>query len=114
MEKQMNLNEFQELAMRTAKELPENLDALHVIAGLAGEVGELSDAIKKHHVYNQPIDLQNIAEELGDILWFTAYAANVYGMNLSDIAENCIGKLAMRYPEGYSDINAKARMDKDG
>ena len=108
----MNLYEYQELSMRTAKPLNRDKAILHCIVGLADEVGELASAIKKAEIYDQKIDFENIAEEIGDILWRTSYAAHVFGMSLETIARQNIEKLAKRYPEGYSDFHACARIDK--
>lgn len=108
----MHIHEFQSLANRTAKELPLDKAILHVITGLSGEVGELSDAIKKSEIYNQPWDLENVAEELSDVLWFVAYACNVFGFSMETIARQNIEKLAKRYPHAYSDHHAFVRLDK--
>lgn len=110
----MNISEYQSLAMRTAKDLPLHTALLHVATGLAGEVGELCDSIKKSEVYDRQHDMNNYKEELGDILWFVAYASNVFGFSLETIARENIEKLATRYPEGYSDFHAAARLDKEG
>ena len=79
---------------------------------MADEVGELASAIKKAEVYGQKYDFENIEEELGDILWDTAYAANVFGMSLETCARKNLDKLAKRYPDGYSDERAAQRLDK--
>lgn len=110
----MNISEYQALAMRTAKDLPRDKALLHVVVGLMDEIGELAGAIKESEIYGKPMDFENIAEELGDILWRTAYAANHYGMALETIARMNIEKLVKRYPEGYSDYHAAARLDKGG
>ena len=108
----MNISEYQALAIRTAKDLPLHTALLHVTTGLAGEVGELCDSIKKAEVYGNPHDMENYAEELGDLMWFVAYAANVFGFSLETVARKNIEKLAARYPDGYSDFHASARLDK--
>lgn len=108
----MHIHEFQSQAMRTAKELPKQVALLHVVSLLADEIGELASAIKKAEVYGQAYDFNNIEEEIGDILWGTAYAAHVFGMSLETCARHNIGKLAMRYPGGYSDELAAQRLDK--
>jgi NTP pyrophosphatase (non-canonical NTP hydrolase) len=110
----MNISEYNELALRTAKDLPREKALLHVLAGLAGEVGELADAIKRAEIYNNTLDLENIAEEISDCLWFVTYTANVFGLSLETIARLNIEKLATRYPDGFSDYHAAARLDKEG
>lgn len=109
----MQISEYQALANRTAKELPLHKALLHVTTGLAGEVGELSDAIKKAEIYGKDWDMENIAEELADVMWFVAYACNVFGFSMETIARENIEKLATRFPEGYSDFHAAARLDKE-
>ena len=108
----MHIHEFQSLAMITAKELPRQVALLHLVSLLADEVGELASAIKKAEVYQQKYDFENIEEEIGDILWATAYAANVFGMSLETCARKNLDKLAKRYPDGYSDEKATQRLDK--
>jgi NTP pyrophosphatase (non-canonical NTP hydrolase) len=108
----MNLYDYQALAMRTAKELPREKAILHMIVGLADELGELSSAIKQSEIYGNPTDFINISEEIGDLLWRVAYAAHVFGFSLETVARMNIEKLAIRYPDGYSDFHANARLDK--
>jgi NTP pyrophosphatase (non-canonical NTP hydrolase) len=49
---------------------PHTCDRLHMAVGIAGEAGELLDAIKKGFAYNKPLDRANIVEELGDTLFY--------------------------------------------
>ena len=108
----MDFNEYQALANRTAKPLEPTDNLLHAALGLAGEAGEFVDAVKKHYIYNKPLDRENLIEEVGDILWFCALAAKELGHPLGTIAEENIDKLRKRYPSTYSDEHAHARMDK--
>ena len=109
----MNFYDYQTLANRTAKELTFKDGLTHAGLGLTGEAGEFADAAKKHIVYNQSVDFANLREEIGDILWYCAYAANVLGFSLETIARLNIEKLAKRYPGEYSDVYAAERMDKN-
>ena len=108
----MRLNDYQTLANRTAKDLGENMDLMHVALGLAGEAGEFVDAVKRHLIYAKPLDVENAAEELGDSLWFIALGAKRLGISMEDLAKQNIEKLSKRYPEKYSDELAHARLDK--
>jgi NTP pyrophosphatase (non-canonical NTP hydrolase) len=91
-------------------EFKENLR--HVTYGLCGEAGEFADAIKKHDIYDQELNVDNALEELGDVLWYVALGAEAFGVQMEDIADACIKKLQKRYPEKYSDDLAKRRLDK--
>jgi len=42
----------------------------HMSSGVAGEAGELLDAIKKHVFYNAPLNMENVIEELGDMEFY--------------------------------------------
>lgn len=70
----MNIEQYAPLARRTLKELPYHQHIIHMALGLAGEMGELLDALKKHLVYVKPLDTTNLTEELGDDYW---YAGNL-------------------------------------
>jgi NTP pyrophosphatase (non-canonical NTP hydrolase) len=109
----MDLFTYQQLALRTAKDLETPLAELqHALLGLTSETGELADVVKKHVIYGRDLDKENIAEELGDILWYLAIGAESVGTTLEEIANANIAKLKTRYPEKYSDKLAAERLDK--
>lgn len=86
--------------------------ALHAAVGIAGESGEILDAMKKTWIYEKPLDLVNIIEECGDCLFYIAALLDQYGFTLGYAAAN-YEKLARRYPYGYTDQAAIARADKE-
>lgn len=106
------LNEYQTLALRTAKRGFVQHDLIHVALGLSGEAGEFADAIKKNIIYKQPLDDANAAEELGDLLWYVALGAAALGLTLEDVANLNVTKLQQRYPQKYTDELAAMRLDK--
>jgi NTP pyrophosphatase (non-canonical NTP hydrolase) len=85
---------------------------LHAAVGLAGEAGELLDAIKKTWVYGKPLDAENVREEAGDALFFILALCHVQGWSLDDVIAANVAKLRKRYPQGYTDAAAAARADK--
>lgn len=98
--KAMTLNEYQQLAMRTAKNRGDMVHSLTVGAlGLSGETGEVAEILKKHLFHGRPLDLEHFAEELGDVLWYIARLAEGAGTSLEVIARANVEKLAKRYPE---------------
>ena len=109
----MSLNNYQKQAIRTAKIEGFKFNITHAAMGLAGEAGEFTDCIKKYVIYGQSLDRINAVEELGDILWFVALACESLGVDMQTIADLNIGKLAKRYPEKYTDLNAELRLDKN-
>lgn len=85
----------------------------HAALGIAGEAGELVDAIKKHVIYGKPLDLANVREEIGDIRFYIEALCNVLDLNDQTIIQENINKLAKRYKDlTYSSGAAIERADK--
>lgn len=92
---------------------PHQLHLLHMILGVAGEVGELVDVLKKHVMYGKPLDREHVIEELGDIEFYLQGLRNGLRMNRWEIVERNVAKLSKRYSAGsYSDQQAISRKDK--
>ena len=75
--------------------------------GLAGEAGEVANKIKKimrdrnGDVNNLPIELkEDIANELGDCLWYISALATDLGIGLDGIAVENLKKLQKRKEQG--------------
>lgn len=92
---------------------PQQADLLHMAIGISGEAGELLDAVKKHTVYQKPIDRANVVEELGDLCWYMQGVMNNLDITLDEILAHNRAKLAKRY-EGlvFTKEAAIARADK--
>ena len=88
------------------------LRLVHAAMGIAGEAGEVVDAVKKHWVYGKPLDTENVLEECGDILFYVSACLNLCGYSLNDAMAHNVAKLSKRYPDGYTDAAAIARADK--
>ena len=109
----MEINEYHVLAMRTAKDMgSEKMNLIHAAMGLSSDAGEFVDCIKKHAIYGKELDRDNAIEELGDVLWFVALAADTLGLTFRQIMRANIEKLIKRYPDKYSDQAAIERADK--
>ena len=112
----MTLNDYQQLALRTAAPregegaVTAGHDLLHAGFGLASEAGEYIDVLKKQHAYGKPLDLVNLREEIGDILWYCAIACRGLGITLEDAAQVNIAKLAQRFPDRFT---AEAALNRD-
>lgn len=114
----MNLSDYQALAMRTkSKTQLDNSKALNCAClGIAGESGEFIDLVKKIQYQGkfQSFEVDNkLFEELGDILWYLALAADSLDFSLSDIATYNIQKLKRRYPTEFSPDLAQKRLDEN-
>lgn len=69
--------------------------------GLAGEVGEVVDIIKKDRYQAQPLDREKLKNEIGDVLWYLTNLTASLGMTLQEVAESNSAKLRKRYPDGF-------------
>lgn len=86
---------------------------LHMAVGIAGEAGELLDAIKKAVVYRKPYDRQNIIEELGDLEFYMEGLRQSLGITRQETLSANFEKLEERYKgHQYSDQAAQERADK--
>lgn len=72
-----------------------------MVIGISTEAGELLDAYKKHFAYGKPLDIVNVAEEIGDQLWYQANLCVMLDLNPEEIMYRCIQKLKQRYPEKF-------------
>jgi NTP pyrophosphatase (non-canonical NTP hydrolase) len=100
----MELNQYQQLALRTAGHREDAQKTLtNTALGLAGESGEVADLIKKALFHGHPLDREALYKELGDVLWYLAVMADALGYNLGEIAQANVDKLRARYPEGFSE-----------
>lgn len=82
---------------------------LHGAIGLCTESGELADALKKHIFYAQPLNTENVFEELGDILWYIAIICNEMNWPLEEVMAANIAKLKVRYPQKFTEHAAANR-----
>lgn len=92
---------------------PFRCELTHMAIGIAGEAGELLDAVKKHVIYNDPINMVNVIEELGDIEFFLEGIRQLLKIERQECLDENIRKLSIRYGElTYSDKAAQQRADK--
>ena len=106
----MEISKYQAEAARTCANIDGGiLDDLHMVLGMQTEAAEIADAYKKTIAYKKELDLVNVKEELGDILWYIANMCNMHGWDLRDIMQTNIDKLKARYPEKFTEQHALNR-----
>ena len=98
----MTLKEYQERALETdqARDGPADEKAIMVpLLGLAGETGSLLTEYKKRFREGKAYQIfkDRIAEELGDILWYVSSIASKAQLNLEEIADLNLHKIASRW-----------------
>src|SRR5262249_43469004 len=106
METTLTFREYQKQAILTNRVQGNDLQSIVVpLLGLAGEAGSLLSEYKKWMREGdryRPFTDQ-VAEELGDILWYLANIADKVGLDLQEIAEENLAKIADRFRAEQSD-----------
>jgi NTP pyrophosphatase (non-canonical NTP hydrolase) len=98
----MVFREYQDAAGRTSAASDDyQVDTLVAALGLCGEAGEVAELIKKHMGHGKRVDTLELADELGDVLWYLTDLASRYGLDLGQIAARNVSKLRDRYPLGF-------------
>lgn len=100
----MTMNEYQDAAHVTAQYPQYNIHDVvsYVGLGIAGEAGEIANKLKKSLRGDYVLDEQanQIADEIGDCLWYLSELALQLGFELDNIAQANIKKLAWRQTNG--------------
>lgn len=94
----LDMDEYQNQARRYAIYKKE-FRIVYPTLGLTEEAGEVSGKISKW-MRDGNIDKDEVAKELGDVLWFAAMLAEDLGYPLSDIAQMSLDKLESRKKRG--------------
>ena len=95
----LTMDTYQQQAKATAV-YPEVKADQYLIAGLAGEVGELASIFAKHWRGDGDLNHDHAKAELGDVLWFVAMLAEQLDTDLSTVAQGNLNKLADRANRG--------------
>jgi NTP pyrophosphatase (non-canonical NTP hydrolase) len=96
----MRFSEYQERSRATAVYPDAGSNIVYPALGLCGEAGETAEKVKKA-IRDDAGTLTEerraaIAAELGDVLWYAAQLATEAGLDLEEIAEANLEKLASR------------------
>jgi NTP pyrophosphatase (non-canonical NTP hydrolase) len=89
----MLIEEYQELAFKTALETAKN--PAYMVANLTSEAGEVAGKYAKW-IRDGVLDEAGMQKEVGDVLWQIAGLSTVMGWSLADVASQNLKKLAQR------------------
>lgn len=100
----MDFKEYQKKSVETVVDLGERDNLIHFTFGLAGEVGEVTERIKKVHrdkdfKFDED-DYKYLEKEIGDILWYVSQLATALNLSLEEIAVKNTDKLQSRKKRG--------------
>jgi len=100
----MTFEEYQKESRKTAIYPNSGNNFVYPVLGLAGEVGEVAEKVKKAFRDDGGVmsDERKAAlrGELGDVLWYVAQVATELGLSLEDVAKGNIEKLFSRKERG--------------
>ena len=113
----MNDKEYSDYVYGLAAKVDVNLgrqmsDMMHGAIGLAGESGELLDAVKRHVYYGKDLDMVNSLEECGDAVFYLTLFLRGMSLTLQDAIDSNVRKLNKRYPHGFNKSDCENR-DKE-
>ena len=64
-------------------------------------------------IYQKPLDVENVKEELGDLLFYMSNLMQSVGLSFEEVLQHNVDKLSVRYSSGkYSNTQAQERADK--
>lgn len=100
----MEMDDYQQAALRTARDKDAPDEFMHLVLGLVGEAGEIAEKVKKLVRDKRgdlaQLDRDDMAAELGDVLWYAAVLANFLDISFDDVARRNVDKLADRQRRG--------------
>lgn len=107
-------NEYQKKALYYEQGMGEQQNRLaNGLMGMNGEAGEAIDILKKHWYQGHELDVDHLAKELGDVLWYVSLSSDAIGYSLEEIMEMNLKKLAARYPNGFESDKSINRKEGD-
>ena len=107
----MDSKDFIKDAIKTESNQFHNVDPriIHAVSGLVTEAAEMQDALKKSMFYGKELDIVNLKEESGDILWYLAILFDELDTDFETEMARVIKKLKTRYPDKFNSNNALNR-----
>ena len=100
----MTFEEYQNISRKTAIYPNQDRNFIYPTLGLVGEAGEVAEKVKK--ILRDQAGIitedkkQELAKELGDVLWYLAQLATELGLSLENVAASNMAKLKSRQDRG--------------
>ena len=94
--KEKSLMDIYQQSTREFIKYPHDQELYYLTLGLTSEVGEVADKLKKSIRDGHELDVEGVAYELGDCLFYLARLADHFKFNLSKVADMNMQKLSSR------------------
>jgi NTP pyrophosphatase (non-canonical NTP hydrolase) len=112
------LHDYEEFVLKLASPQSTETPEMQLVLGglgLCGEAGEFADHTKKVVFHGQPLKKEEAVKDLGDVMWYLAFAARTIGSSLQEVIDGNVEKLSARYPDGVFDKDrSHAQGEEDG
>lgn len=95
----MTFDQYQAAALRTANP---RLDLWYALAKMQIEAGEALQLHCKEEYHGKVYSREMMVEEIGDVLWHVALAAQELGVTMDAIAAANVAKLRARHGDSYN------------
>lgn len=110
--KVLSMGEYQKKAFTSLQSHTDKKDeVLNWVIGMSEEAGEVASLLKHEYWGGEPASKERVAEELGDELWYLTALASSFDIDLNEIAQRNLDKLAERHPDGFSNERSIKRHD---
>ena len=100
----MKISDYEKLAIRTnVDNEDENINLARLALGVSDEAGEVCGKVKKLFRGDYELTKEKrleIADEIGDVLWYCAVLSNALGIGLEAVCVRNLDKLASRQLRG--------------
>lgn len=106
---------YPEIVARTARtDLPIEEQTKNALLGLHGELGEVTELIKKNIYQGHDLNRDDLEEELGDVLFYLTWLmVLVCGIDRAEVMLRNASKLQERYKEKFTVEESLRRIDHD-
>lgn len=97
----MKIEEYVEKAQKTSNTEDFENKITNAALGMAGEVGEIIDHVKKWKYQGHELNKDEIINEIGDVFWYIAELTTALDTDWEYILDKNIEKLNRRFPNGF-------------
>ena len=110
----MKINEYQKRAYIAIQPHTDKKDeVLNWSVGLCEECGEVMNHIKHYCWGKEQIKKEEIAKEIGDVLWYASALCTALNLDLETVALLNLRKLEYRFGGEFSEQKSKARHENE-
>jgi NTP pyrophosphatase (non-canonical NTP hydrolase) len=81
----------------------------HLSTALFCKLGKISEPLKKFVYANHELSLLQLEDEIGDLFWYIVNLCSVLEIDIQQVMQSNLDKLARRYPDGYSSEASRNR-----